>query len=149
MVETTLCYIESNGYYLMLNKNKRKADLNKGKWVGLGGHIESGETPDECVIREVNEESGLTIYNPQFRAKIYFINDDYMELMYLYTASNFDGNLIECNEGTLDWIKKEDVLKLNIWEGDKVFLELLVKNDDYFELKLFYKNDKFVGWERL
>ena len=149
MVETTLCYIESNEHYLMLNKNKRKDDLNKGKWMGLGGHIETGETPYECIIREVKEESGLTIDNPLLRAKLYFINDNYEELMYLFTASNFSGKLIECDEGMLDWIKKEDVFKLNIWEGDKVFLDLLVQNNDYFELKLYYKNDEFVGWEKL
>jgi 8-oxo-dGTP diphosphatase len=149
MVETTLCYIESDGKYLMINKNKRENDLNKGKWMGLGGHLEIGETPYQCVIREIKEEAGLIIHNPLLRAKIYFINDDYEELMYLYTVSDFCGEIIECNEGILEWIKKEDVLKLNIWEGDKVFLDFLVKSDDYFELKLFYKNDKFVGWERL
>lgn len=149
MVETTLCYIESNGCYLMLNKNKRKDDLNKNKWLGLGGHIENGENHYECVKREVLEESGLTIFDPKLRAKIYFINDEYEELMYLYTASSFKGDLIECDEGVLAWINKEDVLDLNIWEGDKVFLNLLVQSDEYFELKLYYKNDKFVGWDKL
>ena len=149
MVETTLCYIESNGKYLMLNKNKRKDDLNKDKWMGLGGHLEVGETPYACVVREIKEESGLTIQDPEFRAKLYFINDEYEELIYLYTASKFSGELIECNEGYLEWIKKEDILKLNIWEGDKIFLDLLLKDYSYFELKLYYKNDKFVGWEKL
>ena len=117
--------------------------------MGLGGHLEVGETSYECVIREVKEESGLDIVDPLLRAKLYFINDDYEELMYLYTVLQFSGNLIECNEGTLEWIPKEDVFKLNIWEGDKVFLNLLVSDDNYFELKLYYKNDEFVGWEKL
>ena len=149
MIETTLCYIELDNKYLMINKNKRKEDLNKGKWMGLGGHIEIGESPLECVVREVKEESGLNIIDPKLRAKLHFINDEYEELMYLYTSCSFSGELIECNEGTLEWINKEDVFKLNIWEGDKVFLDLLVKNEEYFELKLYYKNDNFVGWEKL
>jgi 8-oxo-dGTP diphosphatase len=133
----------------MVCKNKRENDLNKGKWMGLGGHLESGETPDECVVREIKEEAGLSIVNPLLRAKLYFINDDYEELIYLYTVSEFSGELIECNEGILEWVKKEKVLDLNIWEGDKIFLGLLVKDDNYFELKLYYKNDEFVGWEKL
>lgn len=149
MVETTLCYIESNGCYLMVCKNKRENDLNKDKWMGLGGHLEAGESPYECVIREIKEEAGLSILNPLLRAKLYFVNDEYEELIYLYTATEFFGELIECNEGILEWVRKEDVLKLNIWEGDKVFLDLLVKDDSYFELKLYYKNDQFVGWEKL
>ena len=104
MVETTLCYVECDGKYLMLNKNKRKDDLNKGKWMGLGGHLEKGETPDECIIREMMEESGLTIYNPLLRGKVYFVNDDYIELMYLYTANNFSGELIDCDEGWYECI---------------------------------------------
>lgn len=149
MVETTLCYVEHDGKYLMINKNKRKDDLNKGKWLGLGGHLKLGETPDECVVRELKEESGLTIYNPQLRGKVYFVNNDYIELMYLYTASEFDGELTLCDEGVLEWIKKEDVYNLNIWEGDKIFLDLLVKDNNYFELKLYYEDNNFVGWERI
>ena len=148
MIKTTLCYLEKDDMYLMINKNKRKEDLNKGKWLGLGGHFEENETPYQCVIREVKEESGLDIYEPCLRGKIYFINDDYQELMYLFTVSSFVGELVESDEGTLSWIKKDQILTLNIWEGDKVFLELLMK-EEYFEIKLFYKNDRFVGWERI
>jgi 8-oxo-dGTP diphosphatase len=133
----------------MVCKNKRENDLNKDEWMGLGGHLEAGESPYECVIREIKEEAGLSILNPLLRAKLYFVNDEYEELIYLYTATEFFGELIECNEGILEWVRKEDVLKLNIWEGDKVFLDLLVKDDSYFELKLYYKNDQFVGWEKL
>lgn len=148
MIETTLCYLEKDDMYLMINKNKRKEDLNKGKWLGLGGHFEENETPYQCVIREIKEESGLDIYEPVLRGKIYFINTDYQELMYLFTASSFEGELVESDEGTLSWIKKDQILSLNIWEGDKVFLELLMK-EEYFEIKLFYINDRFVRWERI
>ena len=143
MRQTTLIYIEKDNKYLMLHRIKKENDFNKDKWIGVGGKIEEGETPDECVIREVKEETGLIINTLEYRGKIYFFSDKWEdEIMYLYTCSDFSGVLIECDEGKLEWIDKDLVFELPIWEGDKIFLTCL-KNDEYdFELKLNYKGEE-------
>ena len=143
MVETTLIYIECENCYLMLNRNKRKEDYNKGKWIGLGGHIENGETPADCIKREVREEAGI-IVNPNLRGKIFFIDTNYSEIMYLYTASIEEKLLIDCDEGTLAWIEKDKIFELNLWEGDKLFLKRLSQSNEYFELELYYEDNKFI-----
>ena len=143
--ETTLVYIEKNDSFLMLHRTKKENDMSNGKWLAIGGHLEEGETPQECAIREVFEETGLIVHSLEYRAKLWFINDDYRELMHLFITKDFDGELIECNEGDLEWIKKEDILSLNIWEGDKDFTEIMLNNPGlYFEMDLFYSNDKFI-----
>lgn len=146
MKETTLCYIEKDNKYLMLHRTKKNQDPNKGKWIGVGGKIEAHESKEECLMREVFEETGLTLRAYQYRAKIYFYSDIYEdEIMYLYTASQFTGTMIDCNEGELAWIDKTDVMKLNLWEGDKVFLEKLLQDHmQPFELKLYYEGDKLM-----
>ena len=149
MIETTLCYLIKNGCYLMLLRNKEKEDINHNKWLGIGGHVESGESIDHAMIREVKEETGLNIKNYTKRGIIYFHSDDLHENMHLYTSDDFDGELIECDEGTLSWIKIEDVLNLNLWEGDRYFLEELVRNDDYFEMEFFYKGDKLERFSKI
>lgn len=146
MIDTTLCYIEKDNKYLMLHRTKKSNDPNKEKWIGVGGKVEKEETIEECLLREVLEETGLLLTKYQFRAKIFFYSDTYDdEIMYLYTATEFTGDLIECNEGELVWINKSDVLNLNLWEGDRVFLQKLLEEDmEPFELKLYYEGEKLV-----
>lgn len=142
---STLCYIEREGCYLMLHRVKKKEDVNAGKWIGVGGRLESQESPDECVIREVMEETGLTLLNPRMRGVITFISagwDD--EIMFLYTGDAQGDLLPDCNEGILKWIPIEDVPSLNLWEGDRVFLKLLLESQDFFSLKLSYDGDTLI-----
>lgn len=145
---TTLCYIEQNEKYLMLYRNKKKNDINKGKWIGVGGHFEQNESPDDCLLREVYEETGLHLESYRLRGVITFIyNKDFCEYMFLYTADKFSGDLTKCNEGELKWIDRSEVLNLNLWEGDKIFLELLNKSTGLFSLKLEYDNDNLINSE--
>jgi 8-oxo-dGTP diphosphatase len=142
---TTLCYIEKDDSYLMLHRIKKKIDVNKGKWIGVGGHFEKDESPDECLLREVKEETGLKLLSYKCRGLVTFISDEWeSEYMFLYTADKFEGEMIACNEGELKWVKKADVLSLNLWEGDKIFLKLLEEREDYFSLKLMYQGDNLV-----
>ena len=147
MEETVLCYIKKEHQYLMLLRNKKKHDLNNAKWIGVGGHIEIGETKEEALLREVNEETGLTLLSYQYHGKVIFKNDDYQEVMYLYTSDSFTGELINCDEGELQWIDIDKVLSLNIWEGDKEFLKLLIDNEKDFILALTYHGDKLINTE--
>lgn len=144
MRETTLCYLEKDHKYLMLHRTKK--DQSKGKWLGVGGKFEKGETKEQCMLREVLEETGFTLKAYEYRAKIYFYSDIYEdEIMYLYTSSEFTGTMIECNEGELAWIDKEEVLNLNMWEGDKIFLEKLLRDEPgYFELELYYEGETLM-----
>ena len=143
---STLCYIEQDGKYLMLHRTVKKNDVNKDKWIGVGGHFELDESPEECVVREVKEETGYTLTSYQFRGLVTFISGNGVtEYMSLFTADGFEGAPISCNEGQLEWVNKEDVLKLNIWEGDKVFFKLLNERKEFFSLKLVYDGaDKLV-----
>ena len=145
MRNTTLCYIEKDDQYLMLLRNKKKIDLNKGKWIGVGGKFEDGETPEECLLREVYEETGLTLTSYHFRGIITFISDEWeTEYMHLYTADAYDGELKECDEGELRFIPKKDIFDLNLWEGDVLFLRLLLEDSEPFYMKLVYEGDKLV-----
>lgn len=145
MNQTTLCYIEHDGKYLMLHRIKKKNDVNQHKWIGVGGHFEEGESPEECLLREVKEETGLTLLSWRFRGIITFQSQGWgTEYMCLYTADRYAGCPSACNEGTLEWIPKEDVLKLNIWEGDKIFFRLLNENAPFFSMKLSYDGDRLV-----
>lgn len=144
MKETVLIYIEKDHKYLMLYRNKKENDINKGKWIGVGGHIEKGETPLEAVYREVKEETGLTLLTATKRGLIHFKSDDFEEDMHLYTSNFFKGNLIECDEGELHWVDISDIDMLPTWEGDKVFLKLLAEGEKDFELSLIYKDDKLI-----
>lgn len=143
---STLCYIKRDDSILMLHRVKKKNDINKGKWIGVGGHFEDGESPEECLIREVLEETGLKLASYKFRAIITFIYyKDITEYMHLYTADEFFGEMIECDEGNLSWVPKSKLLDLELWDGDKIFLKLLDERDDFFSLKLIYdKNDNLV-----
>ena len=139
---TTLCYIEKDGKYLMLHRIKKKSDMNQGKWIGVGGHFEEGESPEECLIREVQEETGLFLTQYAFRGIVTFATDvQQTEYMCLYTANAFEGELTACNEGELAWIDKEKIEELELWEGDRIFLRLLAAEAPFFSLKLRYVGD--------
>ena len=130
---TTLCYVEKDGCYLMLHRVSKKEDINKDKWIGVGGHFEEGESPEECLLREVKEETGLTLTAYRFRGIVTFSGEGYQtEYMCLYTADKFEGTLAECDEGTLEWVDKERLMSLNLWEGDKIFFRLLMENAPFF-----------------
>lgn len=146
MKMTTLCYIEQEGKYLMLHRVKKHHDINAGKWIGVGGHVENGETPEECLLREVKEETGLVLTAYRLRGLVTFLSDACEpELMCVFTADVFDGALIECDEGELAWVDKSKVLALPTWEGDHVFLERLLSGDErFFSIKLRYEGDKLV-----
>lgn len=136
---STLCYIEKDGKYLMLHRTVKENDVNKDKWIGVGGHFEENESPEECLLREVKEETGYTLTSYQYRGLVTFVSGDGVtEYMSLFTADGFTGEEIPCNEGDLEWVDKDAVLDLNIWEGDKIFFRLLNENRPFFSLKLEY-----------
>ncbi len=143
--QTTLCYIEKDGKYLMLHRVKRENDINKDKWIGVGGHFEADESPEECLLREVEEETGLILTAWKLRGIITFICDRQpTEYMFLYTADAFTGTLTECSEGNLEWVDKSKVYDLPVWEGDKIFFRLLEEDHPFFSLKLKYENDRLA-----
>ena len=141
---TTLCYIEQDGKYLMLHRVKKENDINKDKWIGVGGHFEADESPEDCVLREVKEETGYTLTSYRFRGIITFLYRDVCEYMCLYTADGFTGDPIECNEGTLEWVEVDKVDDLDLWEGDKIFFRLLKENRPFFSLKLSYDENSVL-----
>ena len=146
-VNTSLCYIEQNGAYLMMHRIKKKNDLNHDKWVGLGGKFENDETPYQCALREVKEEANITPLNLTYRGIVKFVSDEYgTEYMHLFTANGFIGEInYSSNEGILEWVKKEDVKNLPIWQGDKIFFELLETEQRFFYLTLTYQGEKLVS----
>ena len=143
---TTLCYLCRDDKILMLYRNKKKDDANEGKWIGIGGRIEEGEAPEECMIREVKEETGLTVSSFEFLGVITFISDRWEdEYMFLYRADAFSGRMIdECPEGTLKWVSKEKVMELPLWEGDRHFLADLITGEKKISMKLVYEGEKLV-----
>lgn len=179
MINTTLCYIERDGHYLMLYRNKKKDDLNAGKWVGIGGKFEPGETAEECLLREVKEETGFTLTSYKFLGIVEFRNDKYeFEDMYLYLADGFavDKSLTEdnsegcpedtvaaagnagasrtlpvppCNEGDLKWIPKTEIMNLNLWEGDRYFLEPMLRGETNLNMRLTYSGDTLISVSRM
>jgi 8-oxo-dGTP diphosphatase len=138
---TTLCYIEKENQYLMLHRIKKKNDGNHDKWIGIGGHFEDGESPEDCLLREAREETGLTLTRYRFRAFITFQQGDWKEYMCLYTADRFEGELIDCNEGELVWVDKDKVNDLNTWTGDRIFMDLIAGDHPFFSLKLTYEGE--------
>lgn len=146
MRNTTLCHIERGGKYLMLHRVKKENDLNRDKWVAVGGKFEDGESPEECNAREVLEETGLTLNSAEYRGIVTFVSDKWeTEYIHIFTSRNFSGSIRECDEGNLEWIDKKALLSLPIWEGDRIFLRLI---DDpaqpFFSLKLVYEGDRLT-----
>lgn len=136
---STLCYIEKDDQYLMLHRTVKENDINKDKWIGVGGHFEEGESPEECLLREVREETGYTLTDWKYRGIVTFLyGEDVTEYMSLYTAEGFEGEAIPCDEGELAWVEKKKIQELDIWEGDKIFFKLLEENHPFFSLKLVY-----------
>lgn len=145
-MQTTLCYIEKDNKYLMLHRTKKENDMNHDKWIGIGGKLEEGETPLACILREAKEETGLTLNRVTYRGIIYFKNSYYYdEDMHLFTCSDFSGTIKECDEGVLEWVDKDKIYSLPLWEGDKIFLEALVSDDRFFELTLNYDKDTLIS----
>ena len=158
MKNTTLCYLEKNGAYLMLHRVKKEKDENAGKWIGVGGHFEEGESPFDCAVREIYEETGLAAAHMRYRGVVTFVSDMYeTEQMHLFTVDDFVGEdafptyqgketeTPACREGNLAWVKRSDVAGLPLWEGDRVFLSLLERDEPFFSLKLVYRGDALVG----
>ncbi len=142
MKNTTLCYIEDGDRYLMLHRVKKQNDENRDKWIGIGGRFEEGESPEDCVLREVREETGLTLTRYRYRGIVTFVSNEWgTEYMHLFTADGYTGTLTDCDEGDLAWVRKDEVTSLPIWAGDKIFLRLLADEAPFFSLKLTYVGD--------
>ena len=145
MINSTLCYITRGDEVLMLHRVKKKNDINKDKWIGIGGQFEEGESPDECLLREALEETGLTLTSWRCRGVVTFLSEgEDGEYMYLFTADGFEGNLKECDEGDLQWISRDFLGRLPQWEGDKIFLDLLWRDAPFFLLTLRYDHGKLT-----
>lgn len=145
MINSTLCYIEKDNKYLMLHRVKKQNDLNQDKWIGIGGKFEDKESPEDCLLREAKEETGLTLTSYRYRGIVTFISDVWpTEYMHLFTADAYEGTIKECDEGVLEWIEKEKLLSLKLWEGDKIFLRLLDSDQPFFSLKLQYEGDDLI-----
>lgn len=142
---TTLCYIEKDNAYLMLHRVKKENDENHDKWIGIDGKFEKDESPEDCILRETLEETGLTLTSYRYRGLITFVSDQWpTEYMHLFTADGFTGELKLCDEGDLEWIDKQKLYDLTLWEGDRIFLKLLAENAPFFSLKLVYEGEKLV-----
>lgn len=142
---TTICYIEKDEKYLMLYRTKKENDQSHDKWLGVGGKFEENESPNECVVREVKEETGLTLLSYKLRGVMTFVSDIWeTEYMFIYTADRFEGELTECSEGELLWVEKSKVPDLNLWEGDILFLKKLMEDSEFFTIKVQYQGEKLI-----
>lgn len=140
--QTTLCYLERGDAYLLLHRTKKKNDENHDKWIGVGGKFEEGESPEDCLLREVREETGLTLTSYRYCGIVTFVSDIYpCEYMHLFTADGWTGEQTGCDEGELAWMRKKDFAALPMWEGDRIFLELLERRVPFFSLKLVYRGE--------
>lgn len=145
MRNTTLCHIEKDGCYLMLHRVKKENDLNRDKWVGIGGKFEDRESPEECNSREVLEETGLTLNSARYCGIVTFVSDKWeTEYMHIFYSDDFSGTVRDCDEGVLEWVRKDNLYTMPIWEGDKIFLRLIEENSPFFSLKLVYEGDRLV-----
>ena len=145
MQNTSLCYIEKDGKYLMLHRVKKENDVNRDKWIGVGGKFEEGESPEECAAREIFEETGLVVKNLAYRGIVTFDCPPYpTDYMHLFTATEFEGKVKECDEGRLEWVDKSRLRELDLWEGDYYFFDLLDKNEPFFSMKLSYRENVLI-----
>ncbi len=145
MIFTTLCYIERDGQYLMLHRVKKDNDLNRDKWIGVGGKFEEKESPEDCLLREVKEETGLTLTRWRLRGIVTFVSDRWeTEHMYLFTADRFEGEVGSCREGDLEWVPKKQIGELHLWEGDRIFFRLLDEDRPFFTLKVVYEGERLA-----
>lgn len=145
VINTTLCYIRRGDDYLMLHRVKKKNDLNQDKWIGIGGKFEDKESPEDCLLREVWEETGLTLTRYRYRGLVTFVSDRWpTEYMHLFTADAFTGTLKECDEGDLEWLPYDQLLRIPHWEGDAIFLDLIHRDTPFFSLKLCYEGETLV-----
>ena len=144
-MQTTLCYLSVGGRTLRLHRVKKKNDVNHDKWIGIGGKLEHGESPEECMLREFAEETGLAPTGWRYRGLVTFVSQDWCEYMHLFTATGFEGALRECDEGTLEWVPDDQVERLPIWAGDRVFLRLLRERETFFSLKLVYDGERLAA----
>ncbi len=148
MLNTTLCYIEKDEKYLMLHRVKKENDISRDKWLGIGGKFEDKESPEECLDREVFEETGLKLKSKRYRGIVTFVSDEYgTEFMHLFTSDDFEGSIKECSEGELVWIDKKKIYDLELWEGDKIFFRLLEEDGGFFSLKFHYRGDRLIEHE--
>lgn len=146
MINTTLCHIEKDGAYLMLHRVKKENDLNRDKWVGIGGKFEDKESPEDCNAREVLEETGLTLNSVRYCGIVTFISDKWeTEYMHIFHSDSFSGTVKDCDEGVLEWVDKKKLYSMPIWEGDKIFLRLIEQNAPFFSLKLEYTGDTLIN----
>lgn len=145
MKNTTLCYLERDGKYLMLHRVKKENDENRDKWIGIGGKFEDRESPEDCLVREVREETGLELTEYRYCAIVTFVSDRWpTEYMHLFHATGFCGDIKDCDEGELAWIDKHELFRLQQWQGDKIFLRLMDENRPFFSLKLVYQGETLV-----
>lgn len=145
-LQTTLCYLEDGDRYLLLHRTKKKNDENHDKWIGVGGKFEDDESPEDCLLREVREETGLTLTHYRYRGIVTFVSDRYhCEYMHLFTANRWEGTETVCDEGDLQWMRKCDFRSLPMWEGDRIFLALLDSGAPFFSLKLVYRGETLTG----
>ena len=149
MRNTTLCYLERDGCYLMLHRIKKENDLNRDKWIGIGGKFEEDESPENCLLRELRDETGLTLGSWRYCGIVTFVSDEWgTEYMHLFHSEDFHGSLRECDEGSLEWIEKSALASLpDLWEGDRIFLRMMENNEPFFSLKLCYRGDLLTGAE--
>jgi len=146
MLQSTLCYIERGEEWLLLHRVKKENDANRDKWLGVGGHFEEGESPEDCMRREIFEETGLTVTKFRYRGIVTFVSDVWEgEYMHLFTCSDWTGEIGDCNEGDLEWIDKRRLYDLTMWQGDRIFLELLDTERPFFSLKLTYRGEELVS----
>ena len=145
MLQSTLCYLERGDAYLMLHRVKKEHDANRDKWIGIGGKFEDKESPEDCLLRECREETGLSLTDYRYRGLVTFVNTEWpTEYMHLFTADRFEGALRDCDEGALEWVDTDRLTELPIWEGDKVFLRLLSEKEPFFSLKLVYEEERLI-----
>ena len=146
MIDSTLCYLCRGDEVLMMHRTRKKNDMNHDKWIAVGGRFEPGEGPEECAMREVKEETGLTMVSPRYRGVVTFINDQYeTERMHLFTAEQFEGEMTDCDEGELVWLPKAQINALPMWEGDRIFHRLLEEGAPFFNLELVYSGEKLLS----